>query len=230
MPSSFQAPSSNASISSSYRRPNASRILLWSVFLLIVLGLTAPSAQAQGEGDYADLAALVTPGEEHRAMAEEAGEFNYQSTLWMIPGQPPAVSEGESVRQVILDGRYIREDLTGDIMGQPFSGIGISGYDRVSKQYRSIWIDSMGTGMLSFIGTPSEEDERTVVYQGDFVNPMTQQNEAIRSVYTTVSADEQHFFYYVTAPGSEERLQMKIIYWRKGSERPPAAKGEPAAE
>ena len=41
------------------------------------------------------------------------------------------------------------------MMGQPFSGVGIDGYDNLRKKYVTTWIDTMGTGIFSMEGTAS---------------------------------------------------------------------------
>ena len=45
------------------------------------------------------------------------------------------------------------------MMGQPFTGIGVTGYDNHAKKYLSTWIDSMGTGIFSMEGTASMDGE-----------------------------------------------------------------------
>jgi len=37
-------------------------------------------------------------------------------------------------------------------MGMPFEGMGLDGYDNASKEYISIWIDNMGTGIMYMKG------------------------------------------------------------------------------
>lgn len=33
-------------------------------------------------------------------------------------------------------------------MGQPFTGIGMHGYENLTKKYVTMWIDSIGTGIF----------------------------------------------------------------------------------
>jgi hypothetical protein len=47
---------------------------------------------------------------------------------------------------MIMDGRVMVEDVTSSMMGMPFKGQGMRGYDNVSGKYWGTWVDSMSTG------------------------------------------------------------------------------------
>ena len=74
---------------------------------------------------------------------------------FMEPGEPME-STGKSVIKSVMDGRYIEEHFTSDMMGQPFVGRSILGYDNVKGKYVSIWFDNMGTGISQMEGTYDE--------------------------------------------------------------------------
>ena len=50
--------------------------------------------------------------------------------------------------KMLLDGRFLQQEFTGEMMGQPFSGVGINAYDNLRKRYVTTWIDTMGTGIF----------------------------------------------------------------------------------
>ena len=50
------------------------------------------------------------------------------------------------LQKMILDGRFLHQEFNGEMMGSPFIGIGITGYDNGSKQYVSNWMDSSEKG------------------------------------------------------------------------------------
>ena len=41
----------------------------------------------------------------------------------------------------------------GNVMGMPFEGVGITGYDNMKKVYTSSWMDNMGTSAMTMEGT-----------------------------------------------------------------------------
>ncbi len=56
----------------------------------------------------------------------------------------------------------MQEDFSGEFMGKPFHGIGITGYDNLKKKYVGSWIDDMGTGL--FISEGDADAEGFVVH------------------------------------------------------------------
>ena len=96
---------------------------------------------------------LGTPGEPHKQFASLAGSWTTQTKEWMEPGKPPMESPGTAEMKTLLDGRFLYQEYHSQMMGQPFSGIGIDGYDNLTKKYVTAWIDSMGTGIFFMEGT-----------------------------------------------------------------------------
>src|SRR5687768_5224159 len=74
---------------------------------------------------------LATPGEPHKQFAGLAGSWTTKTKEWMEPGKPPTESTGTVEMKMVLDGRFLQQEFTGEMMGHPYSGIGISGYDNL---------------------------------------------------------------------------------------------------
>ena len=68
---------------------------------------------------------LATPGEPHKLFATLAGSWTTTNKEWMEPGKPPTESTGTAEMKMLLDGRFLYQEFTGNMMGQPFSGVGI---------------------------------------------------------------------------------------------------------
>ena len=88
----------------------------------------------------------------------------------MEPSKPPMESTGTAEMKMLLDGRFLQQEFTGDMMGQPFSGIGTDGYDNLRKKYVTTWIDTMGTGIFFMEGTASA-DGKTITLKGGHDEP-----------------------------------------------------------
>ena len=93
---------------------------------------------------------LGTPGEPHKQFASLAGNWTTITKEWMEPGKPPTESTGTAEMKTLLDGRFLYQEYNAQMMGQPFSGIGIDGYDNVTKKYVTAWIDTASDGHLVF--------------------------------------------------------------------------------
>ena len=85
---------------------------------------------------------LATPGEPHKLFASLAGSWTTQTKEWMEPGKPPTESTGTAEMKMLLDGRFLYQEYNAQMMGQPFSGIGIDAYDNMSKKYVTAWMDT----------------------------------------------------------------------------------------
>lgn len=112
-----------------------------------------------------------TPGAEHKMMAEWAGNWSVKMKM-MMPGAPPTESMGSAVITSIFGGRYMQENFKGDVMGMPFEGIGMSGFDNVSKKFVGTWIDSMSTGIGVTEGT-WDAASSMFKYDMSYNDPMT---------------------------------------------------------
>jgi hypothetical protein len=114
---------------------------------------------------------LATPGEPHKLLANRVGSWKTKSRHWMEPDQPPMEFTGSCERKMILGGRFLQEEFSGEMMGAPFSGIGVMGYDNHRKKYVSSWVDTMGTGIYFFEGSAST-DGKTLMLETRFDDPV----------------------------------------------------------
>jgi hypothetical protein len=100
---------------------------------------------------------LETPGAPHRLLARMAGSWNTKTRSWMGPEKPPMESTGTCELKMLFDGRYLQQEYSGDLMGSPFAGVGVTGYDNHTKKFVSAWMDSMSTGIYFFEGSESTD-------------------------------------------------------------------------
>src|SRR4051794_39094081 len=72
---------------------------------------------------------LAMPGEHHKKLDTLAGNWTYQAKFGMPREAPPMEMAGKTKYAWILDGRYLREEVSGPAQGgmPPFHGIGILG-------------------------------------------------------------------------------------------------------
>ena len=156
---------------------------------------------------------LATPGEPHKLFASLAGSWTTKTKEWMEPGKPPTESTGTAEMKMLLDGRFLQQEFTSQMMGQPFSGIGIDGYDNLRKRYVTTWIDTMGTGIFQMEGTASA-DGKTITLKGRHDEPGGGQMTH-RAVWKIVDGNTQTFDMYGTHKHGKEMKMLEIAYTRK---------------
>lgn len=156
---------------------------------------------------------LAIPGAPHKLLARMEGSWNTRTKSWMEPGKPPEESIGVCEQKMILGGRFLQQECTGEMAGSPFNGIGFTGYDNHTKQFVSTWMDSMGTGIYFFEG-PASADGKSFTQKSRYDDPVKGRMEW-RSVCKLVDDNTMSFEMYGTVVGGAEEKMMEMIYTRR---------------
>lgn len=154
----------------------------------------------------------MTPGPQHAAFQQLVGKFKADAKFKMDANAPEQASTGEANNTLILGGRFIQTEYAGDMMGQPFKGMQLFGYDNSTRKYQCVWVDEMSTSMMISDGT-SADDGKTINLSCTYFCPITQGQRKSRMVFTVKSADEHTFEMYDLADGKETKM-MWITYTR----------------
>lgn len=182
------------------------------VVLLSVFAFMTSISYAQDEAMMKAWEEYKTPGEMHKMMERSVGEWTADITMWMDPTQPPTKSEGVSVVESILGGRYFQTKHTGDFMGMQMNGIELSGYDNAKKKFFSTWIDNFGTGIMYLEGT-YDAASKTIHLSGTSVDPMGNEVK-VREIITLIDEDNTMFEMFM-GEGDQEFKSMEIKFTRK---------------
>jgi hypothetical protein len=178
-------------------------VLICFCFVFPVVAQDDPAMQAMMKA--------ATPGENHQILAKLVGDWKFTNKMWTAPGQPPTESPGTMHAESILGGRYIHSVWKGDMMGMPFEGHGTDGYDNVTKQFVSSWVDNMGTGILYSTGS-CDSEKKICTSTGEMMDPVTNQKITIKSV-STWSDDNQFIMemYSKDASGQETKMMEMTV-------------------
>lgn len=155
-----------------------------------------------------------TPGEKHRQLiAEFEGTWDAKMTAWMDPSAPPVVESGKSVHTAVFGGRQLRMDYSGKFMGQPFEGMGYTGFNNVTGKYFSSWSDNMSTGLFVAEGD-YDPATRVYTYRAQMPDPMKPGTMVpVRETMRFPDKDHALFEMYETRDGKELKT-MQIEYTR----------------
>lgn len=154
----------------------------------------------------------MTPGKAHQMLAESVGSWKIQTKMWMDPSAAPMESDGTSQSEMILGGRYLQSTFSGTMMGMPFEGISITGYDNAKKEYFNTWIDNMGTG-LAYAKGKYDESTKSTEFKGTMVDPMTGKDSPFREVFKVIDKNKMVMEMYWEMEGKEV-MGMEITYTR----------------
>jgi hypothetical protein len=168
-----------------------------------------PQMSAEEQAMMAAYEAAGKPGAEHARLAESVGNWKSTVRVWMGPGDP-MVSEATTTREMILDGRVLEEHFAGNMMGQPFTGHGMTGYDNTKKMFWSTWNDSMSTGIMLSWGK-WDEAQKAVVFEGEMPDPQSGQVIKMKSVMRSPEPGKEVFEMWESrGPGGEMIRTMEI--------------------
>jgi hypothetical protein len=159
--------------------------------------------------------AASTPGAPHKALEPLIGEWEIEARFWMGgPDTPPIESKGTTKAKWILGGRFIQEEVNSEMMGQPFQGIGTTGFDNLKKKYVSTWVDNMNT-MISISEGTADADGKVFTFLGKMDDIMTgQKDKPFRYVLRIISSDKHVFEMHDPSLGAKSK-NGEITYTRK---------------
>ncbi len=190
------------------------------VLILMALGLPAwaqEPAAAKDDPMQAVMAAYARYGEigkEHRLLQQRAGTWDVTVRMWVAPGSPAEESKGTSECSLIMGGRFIHEKIESMVMGQPFSGLGLTGFDNIKKKYVGIWIDSLSTGIMTSEGVPAA-DGKSIEYVGDLPDPVANKYRQQRAVEYEDDADHRRMEAFDVGPVVAPFRSMEMVYIRR---------------
>ena len=168
-----------------------------------------PEQQAEMEA-YAKAGA---PGAPHQALAATTGNYDLKVRSWMEPDGPPMEETGTATRAMALDGRVRVEMLSSAVMGAPFNGHGMLGYDNVTGKYWSTWNDSMSTGLMVSEGTCNAD--KSCSFTGSWNDPIKKAPVTARMTTRWTSPTTEVFEMYGPGRDGKEMKMMEITYTKK---------------
>ena len=154
----------------------------------------------------------ATPGEAHKKLEPMVGTFDVKVKAWMDPSKPPEESTGTSENTWVLGNRFVEMKHQGTMMGQPFNGIGYTGYDNVTKKYVGSWMDSMGTGMMTSKGSMTGNVMTATATAPD---PVSGKMVTFTEKVTVTDNDHHKMEMWGPAPNGKNYKMLEIEYTRK---------------
>ena len=158
--------------------------------------------------------AAATPGDAHKKLEPFVGSFTVKTKMWMDPSKPPEETTGTSENKWVLGGRFVEQHVEGTAMGQPFAGIGYTGYDNYKKKYVGSWTDSMGTMMMTSTGT-ADVSGKKFTFWSTVDDVVMKKSVKVKSVATVVDDDHQTYEMWSPAPDGKMFKSLEVQYTRK---------------
>lgn len=152
------------------------------------------------------------PAEQHKQLLKMVGKWNLALKSWMDPKAPPQEEKGTAEIKALLGDRFVQTTVTSTMMGKPFSGLGINGYDKTKKRFVGTWMDSMSTGIMQSEGT-ADASGKVMTTNMTGTDPLTGKPTKMRVVGRWESDDKLVEEFHEKKGGKEMKM-MEITYTR----------------
>lgn len=179
---------------------------------------TGEKAEPPGAADMAkamaDWMKSMQPGEGHKHLEGFIGKWNTVTKMWMAgPGSPPMESPGVSEVKWVLDKRFLMEEHKGQLMGMPYNGMGLMGFDNDRNMYTQCWASNMGTTLLTMTGSRSE-DGNAFTFYGQMDEPMLKVYGRTVKYQTKIVDADKHVFTIYDLHASDDYKVIEMTYTR----------------
>ena len=149
-------------------------------------------------------------GEPHKALAATVGTYSVKSKSWTEPGGPATEESGTATRALALDGRVLVEEFKSSMMGMPFTGHGMTGFDNVSGKYWATWNDSMSTGLM--VSEGKCDAKQSCTFTGSWNDPIKKAPIKARMTTRWPTPATEIFEMYCPGKDGKEMRMMEITY------------------
>jgi hypothetical protein len=173
--------------------------------------------------------AVRTPGEMHEILSGLAGEWDV--TILFHGGETPFESRATAAKHIVHGGRFLVEELTGQIYApdrsgemrpEPYSATRLLGFDRFKHAWVGTFVDNQNTNLLAFVGVASPDSaHRELVLFGACDEPMLDLHDATMKYVLRIEGSNRHAW-EVFAMAAGGRKVFDFIYERRerGETRP----------
>src|SRR6185369_6146212 len=126
----------------------------------------------------------------------------------------PQVTQGTENAKWILNGRYVESEFHGQMMGKPFVGRSLLGFDNAKQKFVNVWISDMQTSILTCEGK-GDGANKTITLEGKSDCPATGRKDVpMKQVFKVLSPDKHTFEMFDLSQGGNTKT-MEITYTRQ---------------
>ena len=121
---------------------------------------------------------------------------------------------GTATRTMALGGRVLVEEVKSSMMGMPFTGHAMMGFDNVTGKYWSTWNDSMSTGIMVSRGHLRRR-HKACTFTGSWNDPVKKGRVTARMTTRWTSPTTEVFEMHAPGRDGKEMKMMEITYTKK---------------
>jgi hypothetical protein len=150
--------------------------------------------------------------ENHEFLNKFAGNWDVQMTSWMAPGKPPVQERATAQAELRFDGRFLFLSFQGKMMGMPFTGLQILGYDNMKKMYVTLWMDNSSTHIFKTTGM---REGNVITETGKWPDPVMGKEMGVKARTTFLNDDEYLYEQFMVQDDGKEFKSLELRCLRK---------------
>ena len=155
--------------------------------------------------------AAGTPGPAHKALQALVGNWKAEVKCWMDPSAPPEVTQGTAKSSFTLNGRFLEEEFHGQMMGKPFAGKTLLGFDNTKQTFNSVWVSDKQTSMFTSEGK-GDSGNKVITLEGKANCPATGRKDIpMKTVLRVLSPDKHVFEMFDGSQGNAKTMEITYI-------------------
>ena len=159
---------------------------------------------------------VATPGEGHKLLEQFAGKWDTVTRMWWEgPGKPPSETKGSAETKWVLEGRFLLEEGSGQMMGMSYKSVSYLGFDNYKKRYIVSYLDNMGTAMYTGEGKFDQSNKVMTLFGKMDDCIMGERDKPVKYVTRIISKDKHVFEIYDEVGSPNEYKAVEVIYTRK---------------
>jgi len=181
-------------------------------------GVQSGSAASRPDADKAEMMKKVEaagkPGPGHQALNALEGNWKAEVKCWMQPGGSPEVSQGTAHASWKFNGRFLEEEFHGQMMGKPFTGRTLLGFDNTKQTFNSVWVSDTQTSMFTSEGK-GDNGNKVITLEGKATCPASGQKDIPMKTVLRVISSDKHVLEMFDGSKGENAKTMEITYTRQ---------------
>jgi len=152
------------------------------------------------------------PGPAHKALNALVGDWKAEVKCWAEPGGAPEVSQGTSTVSWTFDGRFLEEDFHGEMMGRPFTGRTLLGYDNTKETFTTVWVSDTQTSMFVSEGK-GDSANKVITLEGTTSCAATNRKDVpMKTVLRVLSLDKHVLEMYDGSQGNAKVMEITYTW------------------
>jgi hypothetical protein len=174
-------------------------------------------ASAESQAGKAEMMKKVeaagAPGPAHKSLDALIGDWKAEVKCWMDPAGSPEVSQGTATARWLFNGRFLEEEFHGEMMGKPFTGRTLMGFDNTKQTFNSVWMSDNQTSMFVSEGK-GDNGNKVITLEGKASCAATRRKDVpYRTVLRLLGADKHVLEMFDGSQGNAKT--MEITYTRR---------------